>query len=617
MKYAQRAICFLFLTALYIFFNQYDFLLGPQKYLAIQILSVQNPALFLGSEIMRLQNEAFFSLLGWLLAFMNRWIDLDWLFFIGHFITTFFYLHGVFMLSKIIFKDEFAAFISVLALFVIKPVLIDASLYPTYFYHRNVALAFQIYAVCFFFLGRFRITGLLLGLAFNISAYATVHVIFILAFVSLIEFKKLPWNELIKGGLIFSIVASPTLIWRVAASESAPLGFVSQEWIYYLKETSAIYVFPSSLFNFKQGGGINTLLMAFVWPFFFLALFFKGCIHFNGIYQTVSSLMIGILVLFTVGTVFSELIPVSTVMQLMSFRAHRFFVLFSIIFFSFYLVKRFREENTLLFKALVTLMLVSFLSSKMILCTILLFADFLVLALNAKSKIRKVFLISVISFLLLTTFVLQIHFPILERLFHLNFSFWIVSILSLLSLRMISLMKEIRASWIIFAGAFMFLILPSYWGYGQNFWLNPTLYASKQIEWPGTPHLDEEKRELFRWIRENTPEKAVFVTPLFDSDFSRYFAIETKRAELLSSEGVFTILSFTFAQKWHPMMKSFEWFPEETFSDRYLKYSDEKIKSLREQYHFDYLITKKEAAPLGFPVVYSSEKHLIYEINEG
>ena len=421
---------FFFLTILYILFNRYDYLVGPQKYFVQKILSIQNPSLYQRDILTMLQNETYYSFLAWPIAYLNRWVDLRWIFFAGHFVTTFFYLYGVYLLAKEIFKDSRVAFLGMLGVFVIKPVLIDASLYPTVFYHRYVSWALQIFSVIYFLRRSPLTSGLLLGLAFQATPYAAAHLVLIYAFVILVRWKEFNLKEVLKLAGSFLVTAVPMLFFRLSVSGDIPLIRPSEEWLSLLKLTTAIYCFPSALWRLENGQ-LNCFLMALVWPFLFLASFFKKYLRVEGVHKMIWSFMGALLFLFFLGTVFSEIWPVAFILQLQLFRAHRFFVLFSVLYFTHYLVNRFSEEKEWMGRLWLALILTAFIASKMILCVALAAADFLLNQGFFGKKLRFFFRSAILAVLgLLMVIPSGLQPSALDRLFHLDLFFAAASILT-------------------------------------------------------------------------------------------------------------------------------------------------------------------------------------------
>jgi hypothetical protein len=617
----QLWFVFAVLTAFYILLNRYDFLVGPQGHFLAKIKSIQNPGLDQNDFFIHLSNRLHGTLPAWPLAYLSTCFDFDipWLFLGGHFISTLFYLAGVFYISMTLFKDKPLAFFTVLAFFFIKPVLVDASLYPTYFYHRNIAWALQLFSIYFLFTRRLGWAGLLLGLSFDCSAYTGAHLLMLFGFALVCLFREYCWRDLLKGAVAFLTVASPILIWSLSAEEGASLRPAGEQWLSQLRVVAPGYLFPS-MFLQPESGKITTVLMAFVWPFYYLASFLRGYVRWTGIHRLVGWMMVGVLVLFALGTLFSEVWPISAALKLMLFRSHKYFVLFAILYFMHYLASRYREESGAISRVFVVVVVVAFLSSKMILCTTLALVDAALQGVYARGGLRRNCLIIVMGLMLVLALIpFSYQPPVLNRLFHLDIPFFAVCLLTAIgviwhSRRPSENSSRIPVLWLAYVCAFTVILLPTYWGKGDSFRTNPVKMFADQIAWPWKQQLSEGDRSLFRWIRENTEKRAVFLTPMHDGLMTSHFFWETQRATVLSSGAELSILSPTYAKEWFERMEFFKGLPITNLLERYRTITEGELLTFGLRYPFDYLIYHRGGRRLDFPVAHENEKYVIYRI---
>src|SRR3989338_6624626 len=94
---------FALMTVLYIIFNRYKFLEGPTREFTWKVLTVLDPGLFKHDVLATLSNDAYYTFLAWPLAFLNRWFSLYSIYFVGHCMSTFFYLYFVYRIGKNLF----------------------------------------------------------------------------------------------------------------------------------------------------------------------------------------------------------------------------------------------------------------------------------------------------------------------------------------------------------------------------------------------------------------------------------------------------------------------------------------------------------------------------------
>ena len=579
-------LAFFVLTIFYILLNRYDYLVGPQKYFAQKILSIQNPSWYLRDILTVLQNETYYCFLAWPLAFLNKWIDLRWIFFVGHFVTTFFYLYAVYVLAKTIFEDSRIAFLSVMGVFVIKPVLIDASLYPTVFYHRYVSWALQIFSIIYFLRRSPLASGLLLGLGFNITPYAAAHLVLMYTFVILVRRKDFPFQEVLKLAGSFSVIAAPMLFFRLSTSGDIPVIKPPEEWLALLKLTTAIYCFPSALWQ-PENGQLACFLMALVWPFLFLASFLKKFLRVEGTHQMIGYLMGAVLFLFFLGTIFSEIWPVAAVLQLQLFRAHRFFVLFSILYFTHYLSSRYLEQEEWPARSWVAVIMTAFVASKMILCVALTAIDFILRSNWIGEKLKKTFQSAAITLLGIGALIPGRFQPsLVNRLFHLDGFFVAACVLTFVfldqffkpSLRVKQ--GRLLGGGLIYAALLVLVLLPSYWQVEKQFLRNPLATLSSQIEWPWTMKMGPEYKSLLNWVNTQTDQNALFLNPP-DHTLIKYFKVATGRGEVSSLAGGILIASLKYGREWYQRMLDLEGIPKEKAMSRYLLLTPDKVKKDR------------------------------------
>lgn len=616
----REVFIFLVVAFLYILFNRHGFIVSPDREFSWRVLSAGDPQLFQGDILTTLSNRIYYSFLAWPLAFLNRWFSLQGIFFTGHFITTFFYLYFVYRIGKTLFRDARIAFLVSLGVFVIKPVLVDASLYPTGFHHRNVAWVLQLLAIDLFLRRRLLSVAVAMGVAFLITPYAVAHLASMMAFALLFQWKTYEFRTLLKAVVIFFILITPMLAWRVRAS-GLSLVSAGDEWWQFVRTYVPSYFFPSLLWR-PENGGLNNFLMAFVWPFYFLASYAKRYVKPEHVHRTILLLMGGLLVLLFMGYFFAEVIHFIFIAQLMIFRAHRFFVLFSIIYFSYYLVMRFREEEALLPKLLIVVMAAAFLSSKMILCTSLLAADFCLQFFKnkrLKNLLTGAGLIA-LSAILIVPEARQPH--IVNRLFHLNLpfgAFWLATFWfyqqSFAGKETNGGADRISFRWLVYTALFTFLLFPSYWGVGKQFIKHPLKTTLDQVQWPWQLPYDAEHQSLFQWVRTETPPDAVFLIPLMDDGLNRYFKTETKRGEVVNTGNSMAVISLDFARKWKELYTAFEPFVEPPVEEKVLQMTTKQIRQFYGRYPFDYYVTLRQAKPLDYPLAFQNERFIVYRID--
>lgn len=621
-----EVLAFMFIACLYVLFNKHGFIVSPDREFAWKVLGVYDPSLFQKDVLTTLSNRVYYSFLAWPLAFLLRSFSLQWIFFVGHLVTTFFYLYFVYRIGKTIFKDGFVAFLVSLGVFVIKPVLVDASLYPTCFHHRNVSWVLQLLAIDLFLNRKLSWASFVIGIAFLITPYAVAHLTFMIVFVILFQWKQFSFRTLIRSAGIFLILISPMVAWRLRFSDLSMVS-AGDEWWQFVRTYVPSYFFPSTLWR-PENGGMATLLMGFVWPFYFLASFVKGYVSYEKEeHRTVVLLMVGLLVLLFIGYFFAEVIPWVTVAQLMIFRSHRFFVLFSIIYFSFYLIMRFRDEQkSLPSKLLVGATAAAFLSSKMILCTALAAVDCLTWLMIRNEHMKKVIQIGVsVALGIAVVIPASLQPDLFNRLFHVDLpfgAFWLLTSLFYqggVASGPASAIRNntIRVEWLAYVTLFVILLMPRYWGVEKNFIKNPVQTILKQVQWPWNLPYSSAHHSLFEWVQRETPLDSIFLIPLMDDELNRYFKVVTRRGEVINVSNSMAVISLEFAREWeriYTVFRSMTELPFEKIRDRALKRTTDEIEGLYDEYPFDYYVSLQGAQPLDFPVAFENDRFVVYQV---
>lgn len=180
---------------------------------------------------------------------------------------------------------------------------------------RSVALPLQLWALERLFRGRWWAAFALAGLSFPVHPLSGAYVGFLVGFTALVRQFRRPavW---LGGSLLFLLGAAPSL-WLKAThpSPELPLLVPDADWLAILRLHSAYHVFP---FSWDAGGWIKAAA-------FLLAtgLALKGAAD-TGAGRRGMTALAAVLVLGLVGTVFTEIVPLTLPLQFQFWRAFRF-----------------------------------------------------------------------------------------------------------------------------------------------------------------------------------------------------------------------------------------------------------------------------------------------------
>jgi len=174
---------------------------------------------------------------------------------------------GVWTLTHTMFRDTLVSFLSVCAM-----------LFPHFGFsgfpflefsllNRTFALPFELFALSWYFKKKTYRAMILLGLLFNIHVISVNFVMAMIMLDLVLRVKDFGWRNIIKHGILFTLFASPVLIWRL----SKPSGGIAANWewfdildrgvfahLFHFISFEAIYIPLITL------GGIATIVLTFL-----------------------------------------------------------------------------------------------------------------------------------------------------------------------------------------------------------------------------------------------------------------------------------------------------------------------------------------------------------------
>jgi GH35 family endo-1,4-beta-xylanase len=250
-----------------------------------------------------------------------------------HLLTAFGVLAASYALAKTIFKNHWAGLVTVLLLLAgHHRALAGDTLYWTGFTHTWAAFALAIVALVFLYRGNLFWAFALTGLIFNIQALTAAHLGFMLGFWAIFETRRLGGKKLLALFGIALATALPTLVWMLMNRQ--PFG---EDWLRLAHIRSSQQLFLTSWWvagnadipRFALIAGLGALAMSFVPPEFQR--------------RQTQLLVMAAFILLAAGYVFSELLPVVSVMQAQLFRVSRLFMVLAFAHIAFGIVCGWRQ----------------------------------------------------------------------------------------------------------------------------------------------------------------------------------------------------------------------------------------------------------------------------------
>lgn len=325
---SQRAldmVALAILTILAILINGYQFANVNHDVHIPFMLKAAYPSLFPNDLMFSFpfNNTLFYVLL----APLVKRINLEYLFFGGYTLATFFYFWAVFCLGKLIFKSRAVAYFCVILLLKYKSSIAFDYTYYDIFYYNNLVMPGLLLAIYLFLKERYVWSFAITGLAFDIHALSASHVMAMFLFYFAFNRGDVSIKQVGKYMIAFLICASPLLFWKLLGGGSS-IFYTStnwSEWLTIMKIRNGHHLFPSTwkikeweptllyiallfcLIKYKPEPKYHKKLMAFCWA---------------------------ILALCVTGTIFAEIAPLKPVLMFQLLRSANFFIIFSILYAS-------------------------------------------------------------------------------------------------------------------------------------------------------------------------------------------------------------------------------------------------------------------------------------------
>jgi hypothetical protein len=278
-------------------------------------------------------------------------IEIPTLFFAGYFICIYATFLAMYMLAMELFNKKEVAYLSMLFLLFSVPTLGETHTLESMFITRTVVLPVLLFAIYLFLKERYLFSFLLQGISFIIHPLSTVYVCGMLFIAALFTIKHIGIKRLLQGIGIVILCASPVLIWKALyPAPSLKFFHADPEWLNLLKLRSAHHVFP------------------FSWPLFH---FIQAILFLTGFVSTwknkpqdrkqrvVEGATLAVVLMCVAGIVFTELFPLSIVVQFQLFRSFPFITYIAFIYFANYFLKEIGSKSNIWKVAFIGMLFIS------------------------------------------------------------------------------------------------------------------------------------------------------------------------------------------------------------------------------------------------------------------
>lgn len=328
-RFLVPLVILFFTTASVLSINQYHFGVGDQSITIPFLKAFVNSELYPGDYLLG-QIPYYYTYL-WKalgLGVKHFGADISVLFFVSYFITVYLTFVGVYLIAKTLFGNREVAFLSVFFLLFSKPGLASATTLNSIFLTKVAVLPILLFSIYSFFKGRYMLSFILQGIGFLVHPMTTFYVIAIIFISSIVNLRYIGIKTFLLCITVLIVLASPILVWKVLHSPaSLSLLYADPRWIELLELRSPHHIFPLS-----WGMG------AFFQAGLLLCIFLISWKHRPkpDYHRVVITFVLTIFTMCAVGTIFSEFVPLSVVLNLQLLRSFQFLVYFAMIYFANY-----------------------------------------------------------------------------------------------------------------------------------------------------------------------------------------------------------------------------------------------------------------------------------------
>jgi hypothetical protein len=251
---------------------------------------------------------------------------------------------AAFFLAKVMFKDGRVAWLSVLFLLVNKPSMGSETLLP-FFGERLFAFPLLLCAFAFMLKERYVVAVLMAGIATNLHMVYSIPVFLMCLVYMMLHFKKVGIRTIVTSILVFSLSASPILLWIIFQGSSTNI-IMSDFSLDVMKLTVVHHYFILSW---------NTPVYIHRWIrfFVFFGLIFiayryarrenvKSAVQRDRVVEVFFWTLVGLLGIMIIGT---YVIPLNYIMSLQFVRSTVWIVYFGAAYVSHFIVKEYSKGD--------------------------------------------------------------------------------------------------------------------------------------------------------------------------------------------------------------------------------------------------------------------------------
>ena len=564
-SFSPLSILFCVLSAVLISITVYHYGTGNHAVIVPFLKVTMNPDLY-PNDYFVMQSEYYHTFLWDVMAILieNTGISVEWLFFILYLVCMTASALAIYGISLTLFENTKVALLSVfiqLVYFIHNAGVGDEFLMDHLLKESQVALPLLLFAMFHFLNGNYKRSYFLMGLGFLIHPLSSIYVIVILSVPLFIVNYPKDLKKLVAPLLILVIVSVPLLIRKLQHSpESMHMFEVYLDWVNMLRNHYAGHSFPFSWSIWKYlKASILIGLFLYSWKY-------KPNEQLHSVirYGTYT-----IFVLWILGVVFTELIPLPIIIQMQFFRSYTILSLFAVLYWANFFVKSIESDVPVWEKGLMLIATIAF-----------------IIMLPSEGN------------------------PIINEIHRSPGILWKnnYAYIVLFGLILIGFYKFLRKKmsilqWSMVLAALLLLI------------------AARKVRKEGmeiASQLPEQWVDVQHWANSNSHLNDIFVVP----PNMRGFRIDGERTIFGDfKDGIQMYFNPEFAYQWKKRMEllGVKNLSEDGLEQAYLSLSEENIKSISND-HIDthpstYMVSpKSRSRGLNFPVVYENDQYTVYKV---
>ncbi|MBI1184847.1 hypothetical protein GC194_11270 [bacterium] len=416
-------------------------------------------------------------------------IEIPIIFFILYVFSIYATFLATYLLAMSLFGNQQVAFLSIFFLLFTQLGFASVGLVENGLVFRMLSLPLVIFAFYAFFEKRLVLAYILTAVSLLMHPLTGIFSISMIGLASLLLYKFIRIKQLILAVVLFGLISGPIFIIKFTSTGSGMPLIATHGWLDIMHLRSAHHVFPSTWNRMDFINSAFTILVLII------SLKYRPQELFQ--YRAIQYFIVAILFMVAIGVIFSEIIPITIMIQLQFLRSMVMIYYFIPLFFANYYIQEMRQSTSI--------------------------TDVLPLIILA-IFVFNIFSVTGSTILIMLSFMSLMVITILWRLYALSSK----SQIWLSSHQWISnnILPIILILSIIFIGIYGCVRKGTF-----------TIYNRDDAEWI----------DIQIWARENTSPKALFIVP----PYLYNFRIESERSVLTTwKDGTVAFFNESFGLEW-------------------------------------------------------------------